>query len=87
MRIIGTVLKTSPLVAFSDSLKADTAIETAPIRTVVIGDAYVERRKTTKPQTLVCVIGRSPPIGAKYTGDPCTGAQSRGLQHYHQPLL
>ena len=38
-------------------IKADTAIETVPIRTVVIGDAYVERTKTTKPQTLVCVIG------------------------------
>ena len=38
-------------------IKTDTAIETVPIRTVVIGDAYVERTKTTKPQTLVCVIG------------------------------
>jgi hypothetical protein len=28
-----------------------------PIRTVVIGDAYIERTKSTKPQTLVCVIG------------------------------
>ena len=38
-------------------IKADTTIENVPIRTVVIGDAYVERTKTTKPQTLVCVIG------------------------------
>ncbi len=38
-------------------IKTDTAIEDVPIRTVVIGDAYVERTKTTKPQTLVCVIG------------------------------
>jgi hypothetical protein len=38
-------------------IKADTAIENVPIKTVVIGDAYVERTKTTKPQTLVCVIG------------------------------
>ena len=38
-------------------IKTDTAIEDVPIRTVVIGDAYVERAKTTKPQTLVCVIG------------------------------
>jgi hypothetical protein len=38
-------------------IKADTTIENVPIRTVVIGDAYVERAKTTKPQTLVCVIG------------------------------
>jgi hypothetical protein len=38
-------------------IKADTTIENVPIRTVVIGDAYVERTKTTKPQTLVCLIG------------------------------
>jgi hypothetical protein len=38
-------------------IKADTKIETVPVKTVVIGDAYVERTKTTKPQTLVCVIG------------------------------
>ena len=38
-------------------IKADTTIESVPIRTVVIGDAYVERAKTTKPQTLVCVVG------------------------------
>jgi hypothetical protein len=38
-------------------IKTETAIEDVPIRTVVIGDAYVERTKTTKPQTLVCVIG------------------------------
>jgi hypothetical protein len=38
-------------------IKTDTNLEDIPIRTVVIGDAYVERTKTTKPQTLVCVIG------------------------------
>jgi hypothetical protein len=38
-------------------IKADTTIENVPIRTVVIGDAYVERTKTSKPQTLVCIIG------------------------------
>jgi len=38
-------------------IKAETAIEEVPIRTVVIGDAYVERSKTTKPQTLLCIIG------------------------------
>ena len=38
-------------------IKTDTTIEDVPIRTIVIGDAYVERTKTTKPQTLVCVIG------------------------------
>ena len=38
-------------------IKADTTIENVPIKTIVIGDAYVERTKTTKPQTLVCIIG------------------------------
>jgi hypothetical protein len=38
-------------------IKAETTIENVPIKTVVIGDAYVERTKSTKPQTLVCVIG------------------------------
>src|SRR5271163_3224471 len=38
-------------------IKTETTIEDVPIRTVVIGDAYVERTKTTKPQTLVCIIG------------------------------
>ena len=38
-------------------MKADTMIENVPIKTVVIGDAYVERTKTTKPQTLVSIIG------------------------------
>ncbi len=38
-------------------IKADTTIEDIPIRTVVVGDAYVERTKTAKPQTIVCVIG------------------------------
>ena len=38
-------------------IKADTKMEDVPIKTVVIGDAYIERTKTTTPQTLVCVIG------------------------------
>lgn len=38
-------------------IKTDAAIENVPIRTVVIGEAYIERTKSTKPQTLVCVIG------------------------------
>jgi hypothetical protein len=38
-------------------IKADAMIETVPIKTIVVGDAYVERTKTTKPQTLVCIIG------------------------------
>ena|SRR5271166_2770226 len=38
-------------------INADTKIEEVPIRTVVIADAYLERGKKDKPQTLVCVIG------------------------------
>ncbi len=38
-------------------IKADTTIEDVPIKTVVIGDAYIERAKTGKPQTLICIIG------------------------------
>jgi hypothetical protein len=34
-------------------IKADTNIEGVPIRTVVIGEAYIERAKTEKPQTFV----------------------------------
>src|SRR5271154_6412022 len=38
-------------------IKAETTIEDVPIRTIVIGDAYIERTKSTRPQTLVCIIG------------------------------
>jgi hypothetical protein len=38
-------------------IKTEATIEDVPIRTVVVGEAYVERTKTTKPQTLVCIIG------------------------------
>ena len=38
-------------------INADTAIEGVPVRTVVIGDAYVEQGNRDKPRTLVCLIG------------------------------
>ena len=38
-------------------ITADTAIEGVPVRTVVIGDAYVEQGNKDKPRTLVCLIG------------------------------
>lgn len=38
-------------------INADTAIEGVPVRTVVIGDAYVEQGNKDKPRTLVCLIG------------------------------
>lgn len=38
-------------------INTDTKIEDVPVRTVVIAEAYVERGKKDKPQTLVCIIG------------------------------
>jgi len=40
-------------------INADTKIEDVPIKTVVIGEAYIERAKSAKPQTFVCIIGAS----------------------------
>lgn len=37
--------------------KADTKVEDTPIRTVVIGDAYMERKGSGKPYRFVCLIG------------------------------
>jgi hypothetical protein len=38
-------------------VKAETSVENVPIRTVVTGDAHVERTRTAKPQTLARLIG------------------------------
>jgi hypothetical protein len=38
-------------------ISADTKIEEVPVKTVVVGEAYVERGKTEKPKTFVCIIG------------------------------
>jgi hypothetical protein len=38
-------------------INTDARIEEIPVRTVVIADAYVEKGRKDKPQTLVCVIG------------------------------
>jgi hypothetical protein len=38
-------------------INADTKIEGVPIRTIVIGEAYIERAKSEKPQTFICIIG------------------------------
>lgn len=37
--------------------KAETKIEDTTVRTIVIGDAYLERAKTNKPHRFVCLIG------------------------------
>jgi hypothetical protein len=38
-------------------IKADTKIEDTPVKAVVLGEAYIERKKGDKPQTFVCVLG------------------------------
>jgi hypothetical protein len=37
--------------------KANTMIEDVPIRTVIMGEAYLERKETGKSQRFVCLIG------------------------------
>ena len=37
--------------------KADTKVEDTPIRTVIMGDAYLERGRTGKPHQFLCLIG------------------------------
>ena len=37
--------------------KADTKIEDTPVRTVIMGDAYLERKGTDKPYRFLCLIG------------------------------
>jgi hypothetical protein len=37
--------------------KANTQVEDVPIRTVMIGEAYLERKGVGKPQRFVCLIG------------------------------
>ena len=37
--------------------KANTTVEDTPVRTVIMGDAYLERKETGKSQRFVCLIG------------------------------
>jgi hypothetical protein len=37
--------------------KADTHVEDVPIRTVMMGEAYLEKKGIGKPQRFVCLIG------------------------------
>ncbi len=37
--------------------KADTQVEDVPIRTVMMGEAYLEKKGIGKPQRFVCSIG------------------------------
>jgi hypothetical protein len=36
---------------------ADTNIEGIPVRMVIMGEAYLERKETGKPQRFLCLIG------------------------------
>ena len=37
--------------------KANTRVEDVPVRTVIMGEAYLEKKSTGKPQRFVCLIG------------------------------
>lgn len=37
--------------------KADTKVENTPVRTVIMGEAYLEKKVTGKSQRFVCLIG------------------------------
>jgi hypothetical protein len=37
--------------------KANTEIEGIPIRTIIMGDVYLERKGTEKPKHFLCLIG------------------------------
>jgi hypothetical protein len=37
--------------------KADTKVGETPVRMVVMGDAYLQRDKTDKPNRFVCLVG------------------------------
>ena len=37
--------------------KANTHVEDVPIRTVIMGEAYLEKKDIGKPQHFVCLIG------------------------------
>ena len=37
--------------------KANTKIEDTPVRTIIIGEVYIERKETGKAQQFLCIIG------------------------------
>jgi hypothetical protein len=37
--------------------KADTKVEDTPVKMVIMGDAYLQREKTDKPNRFVCLVG------------------------------
>jgi hypothetical protein len=38
--------------------KAATKVEDTPIKMVILGDAYLERHKTEKPNRFVCLVSK-----------------------------
>jgi hypothetical protein len=37
--------------------KAETKVEDTPVKMVIMGDAYLQREKTDRPNRFVCLIG------------------------------
>ena len=37
--------------------KADTRVEDTPVRTIVMGEAYLERKETGQAQRFLCLVG------------------------------
>ena len=37
--------------------KADTKVEDTPVKGVIMGEAYLEKKKTEKPHRFVCLLG------------------------------
>lgn len=38
-------------------IKINSSIEDVPVKAVVLGDAYIEKKKSDKAQTFVCIVG------------------------------
>jgi hypothetical protein len=38
-------------------IKVNSKIEDVPIKAIVLGDAYIEKKKSDKAQTFVCIVG------------------------------
>lgn len=38
-------------------IKINSKIEDVPVRAILLGDAYIERKKSDKAQTFVCLVG------------------------------
>ncbi len=50
--------------------KADTEIENIPIKEVIMGDAYLERKQTGQAQHFLCLIGEKGKVLLTFFGAP-----------------